>query len=94
MDKLFHRNEKIIYTVVAGLSFIFLSWSYYRNETCGYDCGLFSVSNGPTVVVVLLLSFWLFFISVSLILFKYIFRKYGQKHSKELKKDAKNNSAS
>jgi di/tricarboxylate transporter len=85
MDKLFSRNEKVIYTATAGLSFVFLLWSYYRNETCGYDCGLFSVSTGPTVVVVLISS---------LFLLKYIFRRFGKKHNQALKKDADNYSAS
>jgi|GEM_PF-3506659 len=78
MGKLFSRNEKVIYTATAGLSFVFLLWSYYRNETCGYDCGLFSVSTGPTVVVVLILSFWLLVIIFSLFLLKYIFRRFGK----------------
>ena len=33
--------------------------SAYRMETCGYDCGLFSVSVGIATVVYYAASFWL-----------------------------------
>ena len=78
MDKLFTRKEKIIYSLIIGVSALFILWSSYRNATCGYDCGLFSVSTGPTVVVVWVLSLWVFGISACIFLLKYLFRRFGK----------------
>lgn len=78
MDKLFSKKEKKFYTLVCGLSFVFLVWSGYRNTTCGYDCGLFTVTSGPVVVVVSILSFWCFVISTGIFIFKYIDRRFGR----------------
>jgi hypothetical protein len=78
MDKLFTRNEKWIYSLAIGLSALFVVWSSYRNVSCGYDCGLFSVSSGPTVVVVWIVSLWALGISTSVCLLKYLFRRFGK----------------
>ena len=78
MEKLFTRKEKIIYTVLIGLSTILFFWSVYRNATCGYDCGMFSVSTGPTVVVVWVLSLWVFGITATIFLLKYLYRRFGK----------------
>ncbi len=78
MDKLFSRKEKLLYSVLIGLSSVIFVWAMYRMETCGYDCGLYSVSSGPTVVVVYLLSFLILVISFGVFLLKFLFRKFGE----------------
>ncbi|MGS0683281.1 hypothetical protein ACVBIL_19265 [Shewanella sp. 125m-7] len=78
MEKLFTRKEKIIYSMTIGLSALFIILSSYRSATCGYDCGLFSVASGPTVIVVGVLSLWVFGISASIFLLKYLFRRFGK----------------
>ena len=40
-------------------SFVVFLWSFYRMETCGYDCGIFSLHSGGATVIYYLLSFWL-----------------------------------
>jgi hypothetical protein len=35
------------------------AFAAYRMETCGYDCGLFSVSSGTATVFYYLVSLWL-----------------------------------
>ena len=78
MNKLFSRKEKTIYSVLIVLSLIIFAWSCYRMETCGYDCGIFTVTTGPTVVVVYLLSFWTLVITSCVFLLKLIIRKFGK----------------
>ncbi len=78
MDKLFSRKEKVFYSILIGLSLVIFVWSMYRMETCGYDCGLFTVLTGPTVVVVYLLSFWTLVITSGVFFLKFLFRKFGK----------------
>jgi type III secretory pathway component EscU len=78
MDKLFSRKEKVFYSVVFGLSLMIFASAMYRMETCGYDCGLFAISSGPTVVVVYLLSFWTSIIILGVFLLKFLIRKFGK----------------
>ena len=50
------------------VAFIFLLamfvFAAYRMETCGYDCGLFTVSSGTATVVYYLASLWLGLLSL------------------------------
>ena len=39
--------------------FVVFLWSFYRMETCGYDCGIFTLYGGGAIVFYYLLSFWL-----------------------------------
>lgn len=39
----------------------------YRMNTCGYDCGMFSVTSGGATVIYYLLSFWLAIISFAIL---------------------------
>ena len=38
----------------------------YRMETCGYNCGLFSISSGMAVVVYYVIFFWLGLLSLTI----------------------------
>ena len=78
MEKLFNQKEKRFYSPLIGFSLTLFSWALYRNETCGYDCGLFTVSSGPTVVVIYILSFWTLVITTGVFLFKFLVRKFGK----------------
>lgn len=46
---------------ISVFIFCFLAflWSLYRMETCGYDCGIFTLDSGGATVFYYLLSFWL-----------------------------------
>ncbi|TLU62026.1 hypothetical protein FE810_13110 [Thalassotalea litorea] len=61
------------------------AWSLYRNETCGYDCGLFTVSSGPTVVGVYVLSFWTLAITTSVFFLKFLIRKFRRNNTSQSK---------
>lgn len=43
----------VISGAVAVLSFAVLLWSHSRMESCGYDCGLFGVTSGPSAIAAL-----------------------------------------
>ncbi len=50
------RNISLIAFICLLAIFAFAA---YRMETCGYDCGLFSVSSGTATVFYYLASLWL-----------------------------------
>lgn len=81
MDKLFSLKEKRFYFTFISFSLVIFFWSLYRNETCGYDCGLFTVSTVPTVVIAYMLSFWALAVTVSVLLLQFIVRKFGKKQN-------------
>jgi len=58
------RTVKYVYSILVSTSLLLFGWCYYRNMTCGYDCGLFSTGVGPAVVVVQLLSLVVLTLSV------------------------------
>ncbi len=45
----------------------FFAFTVYRMETCGYDCGLFTVASGTATVVYYLVSFWLGLLSFAVL---------------------------
>lgn len=81
MDKLFNLKEKRFYFTFISFSLVIFFWSLYRNETCGYDFGLFTVSTGPTVFIAYMLSFWTLAVTVSVLLLQFIVRKFGKKQN-------------
>jgi hypothetical protein len=53
------KNVLVANTIAFVVFASVFSWSAYRMETCGYDCGLVSVSSGTATVVYYVISFWL-----------------------------------
>ena len=85
MDKLFSKKEKLTYCSIIFISFILFIWSSYRNTSCGYDCGLFTVTTGPVVILVWLVSLLIFVLSLLIFITKYFYRKrVKSKHNKPI----------
>lgn len=76
MNKAFSKKEKFIYAMCLLSGVTLLIWSSWRNSSCGYDCGLFTINAGPAVIVSLLFSLFLVGGSLGLLLVIYIFRNY------------------
>ena len=56
-------------SLIAFISLLAIfAFSAYRMETCGYDCGLFSVSSGTATVFYYLASLWLGLLALTVLL--------------------------
>ena len=75
MNRIFNKKERYIYGICFLLGVILFTLSSWRNASCGYDCGLFSVNSGPVVIVGWLFSLVLIGGSLSFPLFIFIWRK-------------------
>ncbi|RZF93525.1 hypothetical protein EXT42_06550 [Pseudoalteromonas sp. CO302Y] len=53
------RKIKVISLIALICLLVMFTFAAYRMETCGYDCGLFSVSSGTATVFYYLASLWL-----------------------------------
>ncbi len=60
------KIQRIIAVVFVFLLALFFA-ALYRMNTCGYDCGMFSLSFGGAAVIYYLLSFWLGIISFAIL---------------------------
>lgn len=62
------RKIKVISLIALICLLAMFTFAAYRMETCGYDCGLFSVSSGTTTVFYYLASLWLGLIALIVLL--------------------------
>ncbi len=60
------KIQRIIAVVFVLMLALFFA-ALYRMNTCGYDCGMFSLAFGGATVIYYLLSFWLGIISFAIL---------------------------
>ena len=61
--------------VVGGVVLLCATYSLYVYSTCGYDCGIVSVQEGPAAVLVLVVSIGLLVLIIGAILLGYVIKR-------------------